>query len=145
MNRKNRIAIALILIVCLLTNVKILNANTELPIVESNMKSLEPAAVAQCGKYATHDMYSMGLGRLENSTTGKVVFVGGGCFQCTRCYLVCVTESDSVPYTSVGYYALKDYDEKISTNGVWLSVPTSMIYYTNGKTIPGLSFRYYKS
>lgn len=115
---------------------------------DASEDEVAPLAEAHCGRYATHDMLSRGSGSLYNYTTKKYVFTGGGCFQCTRCYLVLVTQSMYVgsPYfDTIGYYASDEPGYEISGYGAVVSKAAKDIHYTNKSTIEGISFRYYRS
>lgn len=102
-----------------------------------------PQYEPQCGTYATHDMRANGFGNLKkinDDGTTEFVFKLGTCFQCSRCYLICVTQNH--PNTmSIGYYAfhsMKEPDIASST-----TVTTKDIYYTSAYTISGMTFSYY--
>lgn len=130
-----------LLIISLALNTNYVGATSKKKVLlTENNNDVLPCAVANCGKYANHDMLSTGWSRLENTTTNKVVFSAGACFQCTRCNLVCVTQGEP-PSQKIGYYALKDWNEKVNTF-VIVALPSSRIYKTNSKSIDGLKFRY---
>ena len=54
---------------------------------------LTSRAIAECGS-GSHDMRAKGWGDIVNVDTGKTVVNNGSCSQCSKCYLVIVTQDD---------------------------------------------------
>lgn len=127
----------------LVTSVMCANASEELTVLNQNasLNNMAPYYEAHCGNYATHDMLSRGHGTLYDTSAGKTVFALGAAFQCTRCYLVCVTQGEP-PSQAIGYWATYQPNEQISSNGA--VIYTSDYSHTNAKTLAGMTFRYYQ-
>lgn len=54
---------------------------------------LTSRAIAECGS-GSHDMRAKGWGDIVNVDTGKTVVNNGSCSQCSKCYLVIVTQGE---------------------------------------------------
>lgn len=111
---------------------------------DESEEEVEPLAVAHCGRYATHDMLARGTGALYHYYNKKFVFTNGRCFQCTRCYLVLVTQSQYAgppDYAPIGIYATDEPGYQISNYGAVVSKGSKDMRYTSKSTLDGISFR----
>ena len=102
-----------------------------------NGQNISTIALAECGRYATHDMLSRGWGTIRR-TNGKEVVYMGACHQCTRCNLVLICQGEP-ECSSIGYYATSMAEGPVNTITV---LTTDDIHYTSAKTIAGMDFRY---
>lgn len=104
---------------------------------DNDEKGIQTFALAQCGRYANHDMLSRGWGTIRKTNGEQVVYMGP-CYQCTRCNLVFI--SQGTPETSsIGYWATSMAEGPVNTITV---LTTKKIHYTSSKTISGMDFRY---
>ena len=111
---------------------------------DESEEEVEPLAVAHCERYATHDMLARGTGALYHYYEKKYIFTNGRCFQCTRCYLVLVTQSQYAgppDYAPIGIYATDEPGYQISNYGAVVYKGSKDIHYTSKSTLEGISFR----
>lgn len=109
-----------------------------------NGKEVSPYAISQCGQYSTHNMVYFAKGMLYNTSTKTYEFSNGHAFQCTRCYLVCVTQSKpNVSNKAIGKWSTCSEDEKISDAGIYdMHRTKNQIHNATANKISGLSFKY---
>lgn len=96
-------------------------------------------AVADC-EGGPHDMLSRGWGSIYNVDTGKFVIQNAACWQCTKCYLVIVTQGEKGE--PIGYYTSWQPHEEVSMYGTIIRQSSKNILYTTSTTLPGVRFRY---
>lgn len=102
---------------------------------------LTSRAIAECGS-GSHDMRAKGWGDIVNVVTGKTVVNNGSCSQCSKCYLVIVTQGEPGTGKALGYYTTWQPHEKLTSYVTVIRQSGKNIWYTSKSTIPGISFRY---
>lgn len=113
-------------------------------VIEDDEDNVGTEAVEVCQGHATHDMVASGIGFVYKGTfpdTNMLMISGGQAWQCSRCYLVLVTEWDPLETFYVGNYAFSQYSEPINHSGcvMW----TNTVKFTSDSRVPYCSLRYY--
>lgn len=121
--------IALFMLLTLFTSTMVMASDGEGPV-----KRVEP----HCGKYATHDMLSWGIGSII-TTSGKTIVDRGSCFQCARCYLVLICTGEPTLGAPIGSYSTWQPREKLTSFATVLQ--TNTYHYTSSSKLTGMSFR----
>lgn len=98
-------------------------------------------ALAEC-QGGPHDMLAHGWGSIYNVDTGTTVVSSGCCAQCTKCYLVIVTQGEPGTGSALGYYTTWQPHEALSSMVTVIRQSSNNIQYTSSATIPGIRFRY---
>lgn len=110
--------------------------NTIPPAVDNAVPMYEPV----CGTYPSHRMMASGIGTVKRGSEDYILC--GAAWQCSRCYLVMVTQGDLFydGMTTIGRYAtLHDIYYEINKYGCYIS-EADTYGYTSNNYLPGYSF-----
>ena len=106
----------------------------------SNENTVSPLYEPVCGTHPSHRMVASGFGTVIRD--GEYYISGGAAWQCSRCYLVMVTEGDIYlgEMSPIGRYATwHDIREPINTNGCIIN-GADYYGYTSRNYLSGYTF-----
>lgn len=104
--------------------------------------TVSPQYEPACGT-GPHTMFAHGWGDIYDVDKKTTIVKNGACAQCSKCYLVIVTQNEPDGTNPIGYYTTWKIDYELTSYVTVIRQSTKNIIYTSSTRIPGISFRYH--